>query len=75
MLGGNDAMFLQRRRRTLGILITGFLTIALFVGCGEDETSTLPVEEVAAGWSSFQNGQFDNAISSFQSAMGQAEAN
>jgi len=62
----------ERYRRMLGIVVTALLTVSLSVGCGDEDEGGLPTEEVAAGWSRFQNEQFTDAIQSFQEAASKA---
>jgi|GEM_PF-3138922 len=62
----------QKRCPAFGIVIAGIAALALCSGCGDEEQGGLPVDEVAAGWSAFQNADYEGGIASFQAAAGEA---
>ncbi len=65
-------MFLQRRIGIVGVLVTGLFIFTLGAGCGEDEETGLPIDEVAAGWALFATEDYDAAIAKFDGAIGEA---
>lgn len=62
----------RKRTQTLGLMAAACLASILWFGCGEDGNDGLPIDEVAAGWSAFQNEDYDLGITNFQAAAREA---